>query len=111
MSLFVSCFMVVSEEWKRVSLTFQLVGIVKQVQPLFSVLLASALELVTTCPCLGAAGCPNCVQNLSCHEYNEVLDKNAAIMILQVVIEAEDSYFQRWPDSSKRPNTEHQQTL
>ncbi|KAJ4960378.1 hypothetical protein NE237_020288 [Protea cynaroides] len=71
------------------------IGLSVQVLPLFTVLLAAALELVTTCPCLGVAGCPNCVQNLSCREYNEVLDKNAAIMILQAVIEVEDSYFQR----------------
>ncbi|XP_042476308.1 uncharacterized ATP-dependent helicase YprA [Macadamia integrifolia] len=87
------------------------IGLSAQVQPLFTELLASALELVTTCPCLGASGCPNCVQNLLCHEYNEVLDKNAALIILQGIIEAEDS-FQKWSDSSKTSNTEeHQQTL
>ncbi|XP_019053936.1 PREDICTED: uncharacterized protein LOC104599902 isoform X3 [Nelumbo nucifera] len=66
------------------------IGISLKLQPLFGELLTAALELLTTCQCLGAAGCPNCVQSLSCHEYNEVLDKNAAIMILQAVVEAEN---------------------
>lgn len=67
------------------------IGLSVQIQRLFSELLISALELVSTCSCLHNAGCPNCVQVLSCDEYNEVLDKNAAIMILEGVLEAENS--------------------
>ncbi|CAI9113370.1 OLC1v1013955C1 [Oldenlandia corymbosa var. corymbosa] len=66
-------------------------GISAQVQPLFTELLTAALELLTSCVCLGDAGCPKCVQSLTCGEYNEVLHKNAAIMIIKAVIESEKS--------------------
>ncbi|KAK9105190.1 hypothetical protein Scep_022034 [Stephania cephalantha] len=38
---------------------------------------------------LKETGCPNCIQILSCGEYNEVLEKRTAIVILKGVIEAE----------------------
>ncbi|XP_057459409.1 uncharacterized protein LOC130750031 isoform X1 [Actinidia eriantha] len=68
-------------------------GISAQVQPLFTELLTAALELLTSCRCSGDTGCPNCVQSLSCHEYNEVLHKDTAIMIIKGVLDAEKSYF------------------
>ncbi|MCD9645977.1 hypothetical protein HAX54_035467 [Datura stramonium] len=68
-------------------------GISAQVQHIFSELLTAALELLASCCCSGDTGCPNCVQNISCHEYNEVLHKDAAIMIIKGVIEEEESYF------------------
>ncbi|XP_023761523.1 uncharacterized protein LOC111909963 isoform X1 [Lactuca sativa] len=68
-------------------------GISSQVQPIFTKLLSAALELITSCCCSGDAGCPNCVQNLSCHEYNEVLHKDAAMMIIKGVLELEKSNF------------------
>ncbi|KAK3013340.1 hypothetical protein RJ639_009552, partial [Escallonia herrerae] len=58
-------------------------GISSQVQPLFTELLNAALELLTLCCCSGDTGCPKCVQNLACHEYNEVLHKEAAMMIIK----------------------------
>lgn len=64
-------------------------GIAAQVQPVFTELLTSALELLTSCHCSGDAGCPNCIQNIICQEYNEVLHKDAAIIILKGVIKAE----------------------
>ncbi|GFY85675.1 UBQ, helicase-c and DEAD-like helicase domain-containing protein [Actinidia rufa] len=64
-----------------------------KVQPLFTELLTAALELLTSCRCSGDTGCPNCVQSLSCHEYNEVLHKDTAIMIIKGVLDAENSYF------------------
>ncbi|XP_010936422.1 uncharacterized protein [Elaeis guineensis] len=70
------------------------IGITAQVQLLFGELLTAALELVSTCNCMSCSGCPHCVQVLSCGEYNEVLDKEAAIVILEGVIEAEKSYFE-----------------
>ncbi|KAJ0981938.1 hypothetical protein J5N97_010193 [Dioscorea zingiberensis] len=66
------------------------IGISTKVQLLFRELLTAASELVTTCSCSTDAGCPNCIQTLSCSEYNEVLDKKAAIIILKGVIEAEN---------------------
>ncbi|XP_059640822.1 uncharacterized protein LOC132282982 isoform X2 [Cornus florida] len=66
-------------------------GISAQVQPLFTKLLTAALELLISCCCSGDTGCPNCVQSLACHEYNEVLHKDAAIMIIEGVLDAEKS--------------------
>eukprot|EP00268_Persea_americana_P046728 TRINITY_DN4827_c0_g1_i3.p1 TRINITY_DN4827_c0_g1~~TRINITY_DN4827_c0_g1_i3.p1 ORF type:complete len:1290 (-),score=241.69 TRINITY_DN4827_c0_g1_i3:542-4087(-) len=71
------------------------IGISAQARPLFRELLSTALEILTTCCCSSDAGCPNCIQSLSCGEYNEVLDKTAAIMILKGVIDAETSHFER----------------
>lgn len=83
-------------------------GLSVQVQPLFTELLTAALELLTTCSCSGSTGCPNCVQSIGCHEYNEVLEKDAAIMIIKGVLEAEKSYFEGIPDSSKSSRVEEQ---
>ncbi|KAL9433387.1 hypothetical protein AB3S75_028256 [Citrus x aurantiifolia] len=76
-------------------------GVSKQIQPYFTELLVAALELVTSCCCLGESGCPNCVQNLDCHEYNELIHKEAAIMIIKGVLEAEKSFFEGLPNSLK----------
>ncbi|GER38598.1 dead box ATP-dependent RNA helicase [Striga asiatica] len=64
-------------------------GISAKVQPIFTELLIAASELLSSCHCSGEAGCPNCVQNLACTEYNEVLHKEAALMIIKGVLEAE----------------------
>ncbi|XP_062116783.1 uncharacterized protein LOC133830748 isoform X3 [Humulus lupulus] len=52
-------------------------------------LLTAALELLTSCHCSGDFGCPHCVQSFACKEYNEVLHKEAAIMIIKGVLDAE----------------------
>ncbi|KAG8079800.1 hypothetical protein GUJ93_ZPchr0007g5786 [Zizania palustris] len=70
------------------------IGIALQVKMLFGELLLAALELVSECNCTSAAGCPNCIQSLTCSEYNEVLDKEAALLILKGVIEYERSHFE-----------------
>ncbi|PWA79027.1 nucleic acid binding,ATP-dependent helicase [Artemisia annua] len=75
-------------------------GISAQVQPIFTELLTAALELLTSCCCSVETGCPNCVQNLSCHEYNEVLHKDAAITIIKGVLELEKSKFREASSSS-----------
>ncbi|CBI15349.3 unnamed protein product, partial [Vitis vinifera] len=67
----------------------------------FTELLTAALELLMSCCCTGDTGCPNCIQNLACGEYNELLHKDAAIMIIKGVLEAEESYFGGHTDSSK----------
>ncbi|KAG8379347.1 hypothetical protein BUALT_Bualt07G0078900 [Buddleja alternifolia] len=74
-------------------------GISAKVQPLFMELLTAALELLTSCHCSGDAGCPNCVQYLACHEYNEVLHKDAALMIIKGVIDTELSNLKKNSES------------
>ncbi|URE28845.1 hypothetical protein MUK42_17433 [Musa troglodytarum] len=59
------------------------IGIAAQVQLLFRELLTAALELISTCGCTSTSGCPNCIQVLSCGEYNEVIHKDAAVLILK----------------------------
>ncbi|KAJ6977250.1 hypothetical protein NC653_029224 [Populus alba x Populus x berolinensis] len=75
-------------------------GVSMQTQPYFPGLLNAALELLTCCHCSGDTGCPNCVQSMVCHEYNEVIiHKDAAIMIIEDVLDAE-SFFGEANDSS-----------
>lgn len=76
-------------------------GISAKVQPIFTELLTAALELLTSCHCSGDAGCPNCVQNFACHEYNEVLHKDAAIMIIKGVLDAEQSNFKGTAEAAR----------
>lgn len=45
--------------------------------------LATALHIIQQCPC--AEGCPSCVQDLACSEHNELIDKRAALIILEDV--------------------------
>ncbi|KAL5539552.1 hypothetical protein UlMin_045285 [Ulmus minor] len=67
------------------------IGMSVQVQPFFMELFTAAMELLTSCHCSGYAGCPNCIQSFACKEYNEVLHKDAAIMIIKGVLETEES--------------------
>eukprot|EP00850_Spirogloea_muscicola_P019685 SM000196S05377 [mRNA] locus=s196:113062:121854:- [translate_table: standard] len=68
------------------------IGICAQARPMFAELLQAALELVTSCDCTVSDGCPNCVQYMACSEYNAVIDKSAALIILKGVIRAENAY-------------------
>ena len=65
-------------------------GISAQVQPLFGRILRAAYELVRQCDCNEECGCPNCVQHGDCPQYNAVLDKRAALIVLEAVLERED---------------------
>ncbi len=66
-----------------------------QATPLFSVLLEKALQLIENCSCKPASGCPGCVQHTDCGEYNAVLNKFSAIIVLQCTIEAEEEHRKR----------------
>ncbi|XP_051115927.1 uncharacterized protein LOC127241080 [Andrographis paniculata] len=66
-------------------------GISLKLQPRFVELLTAAFDLLSSCYCSGDTGCPNCVQNLACNEYNEVLHKDAAVMIIKGILDAEES--------------------
>ena len=45
---------------------------------------ATTLQLLSECPC--KAGCPSCVQSPKCGNWNEYLDKHAAIDLLEAVV-------------------------
>jgi DEAD/DEAH box helicase domain-containing protein len=57
------------------------VGIAEKGFELLPELWTAALDAVQGCPC--ADGCPSCVQSPKCGNFNEPLDKAAAVMILQ----------------------------
>jgi ATP-dependent helicase YprA (DUF1998 family) len=48
-----------------------------------------ALTLIRGCTCTVDSGCPGCVQHAECGEYNAVLNKRSAIIILETVLAAE----------------------
>lgn len=58
-----------------------------QAAPLFPELLRAALSLVRECGCSGRSGCPACVQHTECSEYNAVLHKRAAAVVLESLLE------------------------
>jgi len=64
----------------------------RQATPLFPELLQRALALVRECPCNYQRGCPACVQHLNCKNYNAVLSKKGAVVILKAAIEQEHQY-------------------
>jgi len=48
--------------------------------------LKTTLEIIETCPCKD--GCPSCIQSPKCGNWNEPLDKKAAIGILREILKA-----------------------
>ncbi|BDA42593.1 probable ATP-dependent helicase hrq1 [Coccomyxa sp. Obi] len=71
------------------------IGLAKQVRPLFPQLLRRALELIRGCDCRSVSGCPACTQHMGCTEYNAVLHKHAAIVVLELTLAAEVEYAER----------------
>ena len=60
-----------------------------QAAPLLPALAARARDLVAGCACAEASGCPSCVHFVSCNGYNAMLNKHAALVILEHVLEQE----------------------
>eukprot|EP00854_Cymbomonas_tetramitiformis_P015864 gene15864-18813_t len=49
----------------------------------------AAIELVEACECEEPSGCPACIHYLDCSEYNNVLDKSSALLVLKATVDAE----------------------
>ena len=56
---------------------------------MFTTLLEEALKLVRACPCHEETGCPGCIQFTCCDQYNAVLHKQAALVVLQCTLDQE----------------------
>ncbi len=65
------------------------VGIAEKGFELLTELWAATLDVVRGCPC--EAGCPSCVQSPKCGNFNQPLDKRAAITILRRLLAGQAS--------------------
>jgi DEAD/DEAH box helicase domain-containing protein len=61
------------------------VGIAEKGFELLTQLWKATLETISECPC--ESGCPSCIQSPKCGNNNELLDKEAAILILHGLLE------------------------
>ena len=82
-------------------------GIAAQAQPLFGNLLRAALELMEQCGCESRGGCPDCIHSGQCSQYNAMLDKEAGMIILKVVLESEDAYLEGLRSQEERAKDMH----
>jgi DEAD/DEAH box helicase domain-containing protein len=62
------------------------VGIAEKGFELLPELWSAALDVIRGCPC--EDGCPSCVQSPKCGNFNQPLDKQAAVLILKRLLEA-----------------------
>ena len=51
-----------------------------------------ALDLILGCSCASDSGCPACIQHPDCNEYNAVLSKQSAVLVLQATLRAENEH-------------------
>jgi DEAD/DEAH box helicase domain-containing protein len=61
------------------------VGITEKGYSLIDALMTATREVIEACPC--EAGCPSCIQSPKCGNLNEPLDKRAALMLLEGLLE------------------------
>ena len=61
------------------------VGITEKGYALIDALMTATREVIEACPC--EAGCPSCIQSPKCGNLNEPLDKRAALMLLEGLLE------------------------
>jgi DEAD/DEAH box helicase domain-containing protein len=61
------------------------IGLSEKLYSLLPELLKTTLKLVQDCKC--EAGCPSCIYSSKCGNNNEPLDKNAAIALLEKMID------------------------
>jgi len=62
------------------------VGITEKGFVLADTLMAATREVIEACPC--EAGCPSCIQSPKCGNLNQPLDKQAALVLLQGLVES-----------------------
>ena len=62
------------------------VGITEKGYALVDALMTATREVIEACPC--DSGCPSCIQSPKCGNLNEPLDKRAALMLLEGLLEA-----------------------
>ena len=62
------------------------VGITEKGYALGDALMTATREVIEACPC--DSGCPSCIQSPKCGNLNEPLDKRAALMLLEGLLEA-----------------------
>jgi len=65
-------------------------GLCQRLQHNFLALLQMAKDTILSCSCNETEGCLSCIQMGGCGEYNEGLDKNAALDILSLLLPAEE---------------------
>ena len=58
-------------------------------RPIFGNLLEAARDLIKGCECDEPTGCPSCCHHTDCNQYNAVLDKRAALMVLEGTLAAQ----------------------
>ena len=61
------------------------VGITEKGYALVDALMTATREVIEACPC--DSGCPSCIQSPKCGNLNEPLDKRAALMLLEGLLE------------------------
>ena len=61
-----------------------------QAAAVFQELLEKALALVRGCGCSSVSGCPACTQHVGCNEYNAVLHRRCAQLVLEITLQAEE---------------------
>ncbi|MGH2372662.1 MAG: DEAD/DEAH box helicase [bacterium] len=61
------------------------VGIAEKGFAVIDTLMAATRDVIEACPC--EAGCPSCIQSPKCGNLNEPLDKRAALMLLQGLVD------------------------
>jgi len=63
------------------------IGIAERIYEKFEDLLVKGYNLIKNCACTSRDGCPGCIMSSRCVELNENLDKEGALLLLELLIE------------------------
>ena len=78
-------------------------GASKVIYDKFDCVLSKALRILSDCPCKSESGCPRCTYSYRCGNNNEYLHKDAAIEVLNKVVEGERTEIDNEDTYSDRP--------